>query len=99
MNAQTNVTRKVEYNETISWIMSSSAHSESNTTIENGNDTSLLGEVWTLLEYTMRKSNIHGYSDGIYMQCFPILNSLSLHDTDEGETIFLLDNEGIIHIS
>ena len=50
MNAQTNVTRKVEYNETISWIMSSSAHSESNTTIDNVNDASFLEEGWTLLE-------------------------------------------------
>ena len=47
----------------------------------------------------MRKSNIHGYSYGICMRCFPVLNNLSVHDTDEGGTIFLLDNEGIIHIS
>ena len=79
--------------------MSSSAHSESNNTIENGNDTSFIGEGWTLLEYTTSKHNIDGYSDGIYMRCFPILNALSVHDTDEGGTIFLLDNEGIIHIS
>ena len=47
----------------------------------------------------MWKDNIHGYRDVIYIQCFPILNALSVHDTDEGETISLLDNEGIIHIS
>ena len=79
--------------------MSSSAHNGSNTTIENLNDKSLLGEVWTFLEYTKRKAIIHGYSGGIYMRWFPILNALSVHDTDEEGTIFLLDNEGIIHIS
>ena len=35
-----------------------------------------------------------------YICCdFQILNDVLVHDTDEGETIFLLDNEGIIHIS
>ena len=42
---------------------------------------------------------MHGCSDVMYMRGLPILTALSVHDTDEVEKIFLLDNEGIIHIS
>ena len=42
---------------------------------------------------------MHGYSDGIQMQCFPSLTALPVHATDEGEILFILDNEGIIHTS
>ena len=40
LNVHMKVTRTVVYNETLFWIMPSSAHSGSNTTIDNGNDTS-----------------------------------------------------------
>ena len=65
MNAYMKVIRTVVYNKTLFWFVSSSAHCGSNTAIDNGNDTSFLGEVWTFLEYTIRKANIHDYSDGI----------------------------------
>ena len=45
----------------------------------------------------MRKSNIHGCRDVMHMGGLPILTAFSVHDTDEGETLFILDNEGIIH--
>ena len=65
LNSQTKVTRAVEYNDNVFWIMSSSAHIGSNTTIYNVNDTSLIVEVWTFLEYTIRKDNIHKYNGGM----------------------------------
>ena len=51
------------------------------------------------MEYATRKANMHGCSDVMQMGDLPILTALSVQDTDEGGTIFLLDNEGIIHIS
>ena len=77
--------------------MSASAHSISNTTIENGADKSVLGEDWTLLEYTMREASLHRCSDGIRMQGIPIWITVLAYDTDERETILLLANEGIIN--
>ena len=42
---------------------------------------------------------MHGCRDVMQMGGLPILTALSVNDADEGETIFLLDNEVIIHIS
>ena len=48
------------------------------------------------MEYTTWKANIHGCRDVMHMGGLPILTALSVHDTDEGVELFLLDNEGII---
>ena len=67
LNAHMKVTRTVVYNENVFWIISDTSHSESNTTIDHGTDTSLIGEGWNLLEYTTRKANERGCSDGTRM--------------------------------
>ena len=49
LNAKLKFNRTVVYNNNVFRIISDIAHSGSNTTINNGYDTSLLGEGWNLL--------------------------------------------------
>ena len=44
LNVHMKVTRTVVYNEIFFWVVSASAHSGYNTTINNGNNTIFLGE-------------------------------------------------------
>ena len=42
---------------------------------------------------------MHGFSDGIQMEGFPIETSVSAYNNDEGGGVFILDNEVVVHTS
>ena len=72
LNSHLKVTRTVVYNENVFLIISYIDHSGSNTTIENVNDNSLIGELWNFLEYNIRKDNMNVCSDVMRLGGFPI---------------------------